>query len=154
MAGGRKSAYSIIEENLDLIRNWKRLGATDKQICEKLHISQETFYKYKRQKTEFADALKQGVEDLVIDLKDNLVSLARKHELVTVKTYEKYDADTGRIIRLTEVTKREVDANIGAIHLLLKNLDRENWKDDLGNYERKVQEMKLRERMADAKEWQ
>lgn len=154
MAGGRKSAYSIIEENLDLIRNWKRVGATDKQICEKLHISQETFYKYKRQKTEFADALKQGVEDLVIDLKDNLVSLARKHELVTVKTYEKFDDKTGAIIRLTEVTKREVDPNIGAIHLLLKNLDRDNWKEDWGNYELKVQEMRLKERMADAKEWQ
>jgi len=65
MPGGRKSAYDeIIEPNLIRIEGWCRDGLNDKQICKNLDISQETFYKYKREKPEFNEIL-QRTKDVV-----------------------------------------------------------------------------------------
>lgn len=155
MPAGRKSAYdTIIEKNLAWIKKWKSLGATDAQICEKLKIHPATFYKYLKEKSDFAEALKEGKDDLIIDLKDNLATLARKHTLETKKTYIKKDIETGQTTQYTEITTREVDGNVSAIHLLLKNLDKDGWKEDWDNYALKQQEMELRKLAAENKEWQ
>lgn len=62
--GGRKPYYDIlhIREKLDAIRGWAKQGSTDADIMKMLGVSHETFYKWKKEKLEFADALKKGKE--------------------------------------------------------------------------------------------
>ena len=58
---GRKSAYeTVIKPHFDDILKWLRSGATEEQISKNLGISQQTFYKYKQEYTEFLELLKKG----------------------------------------------------------------------------------------------
>lgn len=45
-------------DKLELVRGWCRDGATDEWIYTTLGVSKDTFYKWKREKTEFKEALK------------------------------------------------------------------------------------------------
>ncbi len=152
-AAGRKSKYEEIKNKIDLIREWKRLGATDEQICEQLNIGKTSFYEYQRKYPQFANAIKVGVQEFVLDLKGELAYLAKKHTLETKKNYIKIDQETGHKTQYTEITTKEVDGNISAIHLLLKNLDRENWKNDWDNFDFKQQELELKKQMLEENKW-
>ena len=59
---GRKQYWTILNmpDKLDSVRGWCMQGSTDAEIMQMLGISRETFYKWKREKIEFADALKRG----------------------------------------------------------------------------------------------
>ena len=61
----------------------------------------------------------------------------------------KVDIETGHKTQYTEITTKEVDGNIAAAHLLLKNLDKNNWKDNWDNYEFKKQELELKKQIAE-----
>lgn len=151
---GRKSIYdTVILPNIDKIAEWVRNGATEKQMCDALGISVSAFNEHKKKK-ELKEAIKNNRTHLVLDLKGELVRMAKKHSLETKKQYIKVDEVTGNRTQYTEITTKEVDGSEAAIHLLLKNLDRENWKQDWDNYEFKKQELELRKEMAKQKdEW-
>ena len=151
---GRKSIYdTVILPNIDKISEWVRNGATEKQMCDALGISVSAFNEHKKKK-ELKEAIKNNRTHLVLDLKGELVRMAKKHSLETKKQYIKVDEVTGNRTQYTEITTKEVDGSEAAIHLLLKNLDRENWKQDWDNYEFKKQELELRKSMAQSKdEW-
>lgn len=152
---GRKSIYeSIILPNLDKIEEWTKNGATEKQICEALNISVSAYNEHKK-KNELKEAIKKGRTHLILDLKGELVRIAKKHSLETKKQYIRVDEVTGNKTQYTEITTKEVDGDTAAIHLLLKNLDREQWKNDWDNYEFKKMEIELRQKLADQKdeEW-
>lgn len=146
---GRKSKIGIVRDNLERIKQWKKLGATDEQIFRQLGISKTTWYKYLNENADFADALKTGVEAFAIELKGELARQAFKHTLETKKQYIKVDLETGHKTQYTEITTKEVDGNIGAAHLLLKNIDPENWKENWDSYEFKKQELEIRKQLAD-----
>lgn len=147
---GRKSKYNeYVKPRLDDIRQWKKTGATDENICKALRISKSTFYKYAQEFPEFSDAIKGGTAEYCFDLRGNLAKLAEKHKLETVKQYIKEDEDGNKSI-YTEITTREVDADVAAINLLLKNLDRDNWANDPQNLDLRKQEIELRRRIAEA----
>lgn len=149
MKTGRKSKLTVILDNLDQIREWKKLGATDEQICGQLKISKSSWYKHLSENKEFSEAIKSGVRVFVMDLKGELARQAVKHTLETKKSYVKVDPETGKKTQYTEITSKEVDGNVAAAHLLLKNLDRENWKDDWDKFDFKQQELELRKQIAE-----
>lgn len=152
---GRKSIYdTVILPNLDNIKQWLSNGATEKQVCEVLGISVSAFNSHK-EKEELKNTIKGAKSKLIIDLRGELVKQATRHTLETKKTYLKKDEVTGNKTQYTEITTKEVDGNLSAIHLLLKNLDREEWKNDWDNYEMKQAELELRKMMATQKdkEW-
>ena len=154
MAAGRKSVYDThIKPHLDKIREWRKVGGTVEHMCEILGVSEATFYKHLKEKAEFQDAYKKGTVEFVMDLRGELAKLATKHTLETVKVYKKKDEETGAVTEYQEKTVREVDADVAAINLLLKNLDRENWANDPQNLDIKKQELELRKMLAEAKEW-
>lgn len=150
MKTGRKSKLNVILENLEQIREWKKHGATDNQICDQLRIGKSTWYKYLAENREFSENLKSGVKDFVMELRGELARQAVKHTLETKKSYVKKDLETGHSTQYTEITSKEVDGNVAAAHLLLKNLDRENWKDDWDKYDFKKQEIEIRKQIADS----
>lgn len=154
MAGekrGRKSKYfENIKPHLAKIREYKMQGATDEQICSVFDISQSTFYEYKKKYPEFSEAIKKGIAELVLDLRGELVKAAKNHKLETRKVYIKQDLATGEKSQITEITTREVDGDVAAINLLLKNLDRENWANDPQVLSLRQQELELRKAIAEA----
>lgn len=147
---GRKSIYDEkIAPRLKDIRKWRKVGATVENMADALGVSKTTFHKYLNEKPEFADAYKKGTFDLVMDLRGELARIAFKHTLETKKQYIKQDEETGNRTQYTEITTREVDGDIAAINLLLKNLD-ENWSNDPQNLALRKQELELRKQIAAA----
>ena len=148
---GRKSIYDTqIKPRLNDIKEWRKVGATIENICESLGISTTTFYRYMSVKEELSEAYKKGTFELVMDLRGELARIAFKHNLETKKQYIKKDEETGNTTQYTEITTKEVDGDIAAINLLLKNLDRDNWSNDPQNLSLRQQELELRKAIAEA----
>lgn len=149
---GRKSVYdTVIFPNINKIEEWVKSGATEKQICEALGISVSAFNVHK-EKMELKEALKKGRTSLVLDLRSEMIKKAFKHTLETKKTYVTQD-ENGSTRKHTEITTKEVDGDTGALHLLLKNYDKDNWKNDWDSYELKQAELELKKKLADDKDW-
>lgn len=147
---GRPTKYDTnVKPHLEQIREWRSVGATIEKICDVLDIGRSTWSEYEKKYPEFRDAIKSGVESFCLDLRGELAKLAKKHTLETKKQYIKQDMETGHKTQYTEITTKEVDADKGAIHMLLKNLD-PNWHDDPAYYDLKRQEVELRRAIAEA----
>ena len=150
----RKSKYEThVLPYLDKIREWRKTGGTVEQICEVLNISVSSWFEYLKIYPEFMDANKKGVREFCFELRGELAKLATKHTLETKKQYIKQDTETGHKTQYTEITTKEVDADIAAINLLLKNLDRDNWSNDPAHVELRRQELELRKRIAESNNW-
>lgn len=147
---GRKSKYDeYIKPHLNQIREWKKTGATDEKIAAALCVALSSYSEYKKKYPELAEANKSGVANLVMDLRGELAKNAFRHKLETKKVYQKKDVATGKLTQYTEITTKEVDGDIAAINLLLKNLDRD-WSNDPQNLELRRQELELRKEIAKA----
>lgn len=138
-----------IAPRLKEIEKWRKVGATVENMCDALGVAKTTFHKYLNEQPEFANAYKKGTFELVMDLRGELARIAFKHTLETKKQYIKQDMETGNKTQYTEITTREVDGDIAAINLLLKNLD-ENWSNDPQNLALRRQELELRKQIAAA----
>jgi biotin synthase-like enzyme len=140
----RPSKLKVITDNLEKIKEWKRNGATDEQICKALDITTSNWYKHLSENKELYEAIKNARQSLALDLRGELARQAMKHTLETKKQYIKHDLETGHKTQYTEITTKEVDGNVAAAHLLLKNIDGEHWKESWDTYEFKKQELELR----------
>lgn len=150
----RKGKYETnVKPHLDKVREWRKVGGTVEQICKVLDISVSSWFEYIKLYPELADANKKGQQEFCLDLRGELAKLATKHTLETKKQYIKQDTETGHKTQYTEITTREVDADIAAINLLLKNLDRGNWANDPANLELRKQELELRKKIAESNNW-
>lgn len=151
---GRKGKYETnVLPHLDKIREWRKVGGTIEHICDTLGIGRSTWHEYEKKHPEFADAIKKGTTEFCLDLRGELAKLAKKHTLETKKQYIKKDPETGLSTKYTEITVKEVDADIAAINLLLKNLDKENWSNDPQNLALRKQELELRKQIAESNNW-
>lgn len=134
--------------------NMEEYPPCDRGLCdesEALGISVSAFNAHK-EKMELKEALKKGRASLVLDLRSEMIKKAFKHTLETKKTYVTKD-ENGSTKKHTEITMKEVDGDTGALHLLLKNYDKDNWKNDWDSYELKQAELELKKKLADDKDW-
>lgn len=146
---GRPNKYEThIEPHLKQIAEWKKNGATDQQICEQLGVSMSVFYAAKAKYPEFSEIMKNTRAAFIADLRGELARLAFKHTLKTKKVYTK--TENGNAVTYQEVTEKEIDGDIAAIHLLLKNLDRDNWAENPQAIDIKKQELELKRLLAEA----
>jgi hypothetical protein len=70
-----KSRWPEVQEKLPLIKAWARDGIYEKDIIVRLKIANGTFYKYKNEHLELAEALKEGKE--VVDVEVENIALKR-----------------------------------------------------------------------------
>lgn len=71
-----KSKWKDIKEKLILVEGWAREGLTDEQIANNLGISTSTFYEYKKNYSEFSEALKKGKEIVDFEVENALLKNA------------------------------------------------------------------------------
>lgn len=149
---GRKSKYeSHVKPFLTQISEW--ILDYDEAIIakEKLGIGVSTFENYKNKYPELREALKNGRLNLVSELKMSLRKKARGYYYEETK--EVYKDEDGKITRTTEKYKKYAQPDVGAIHLLLKNLDPEWTNDDKTTIEIKKQQIEIAKQKAENAEW-
>jgi hypothetical protein len=71
-----KSKWEDIKEKLILVEGWAREGLTDEQIANNLGISTSTFYEYKKNYSEFSEAIKKGKEIVDFEVENALLKNA------------------------------------------------------------------------------
>lgn len=122
-----KSKYEThVKDKLILVEAWARNGLTDEQIAKNLGISKDTFYKYKKEYTDFSDSLKRGKEVVDIEVENALLkrALGYKYDEVTKERNE----DTGEL-EITKVVTKEVQPDATAQIFWLKNRKPGEWRD-------------------------
>ena len=148
---GRKDKYfSHIEPYLKKIPKMYET-MTEAQIAKKLGVSVASWENYKNEHEELVEALRHSKENLVEELKSALKQRALGYEYV--ETVKQVHEEDGKKTKDVKEVKKKCHADVGAIHLLLKNLD-DNWRnDDKPTMELKRQQVALQERKLDAEDW-
>jgi hypothetical protein len=151
MAGRKNRYYTVVRPKLDKITEWSAEGCTEATICKMLGISVSGFANYKLAHEELVNAIEQGRQDLASKARGALVKKALGfHE----KESEVITKDKGGDIETTtKVTTKYYAPDTGAIHLLLKNYDKENWSNDWAEQERKAKETQLKEEALKSQNW-
>lgn len=122
-----KSKYETnVKDKLILVEGWARNGLTDEQIAKNLGISKDSFYRYKREHTDFSDSLKRGKEVIDFEVENALLkrALGYKYDEITKEINE----DTGKLEVMKVITK-EVQPDTTAQIFWLKNRKPEDWRD-------------------------
>ena len=121
------------------------------QICKRLGISVSSLEKYKREHEELREAILNGRQDLAIELRSAL----KKRALGFTATDRKRTIRNvgGKQVTVIEEYDREVSPDVGAAHLLLKNIDSEWHNDDVTMVELKRRQQALAEKKHDDSQW-
>lgn len=121
--------------------NWVRIhglmdygGATLKDFCKAMDISQELYYQW-MEKVEFFEAIKNAKADFRSSqeerLVESLMNSALGYEATETKTEYTSDANGNRKPKKQMVTKKHIQPNTGAAIFLLTNIAPEKWKNKL-----------------------
>lgn len=151
-SGGRKGKYEThVKPRFADIEKWLNHGATEKQVAQRLGVAYSSFNDYKNKYPEFLEVLKKRRDGLIDDVRGALVKRALGYEYEEVTTSIRQAGD--QEVKIIEKKKRHQPPDVGACHLLLKNLD-ETWRnDDFETLKRKAKEIELKEKQLEANEW-
>jgi hypothetical protein len=125
-----QSKWPEVKEKLIQIEAWCRDGLTDEQIAHNLGISKDTFYTYKKEHTDFSDALKRGKEVVDITVENALYKKAIGYTYEEVTREPIKDPETGEYrLEVTKIVKKEVQPDTTAQIFWLKNRKPAEWRD-------------------------
>ncbi|MBF0648049.1 hypothetical protein IR083_04400 [Dysgonomonas sp. GY75] len=130
-----KHNQKIVNRICDLI---SKDSYTIAEICEKVKISESTYYEWLKTKSEFSEDIKKAqdklTQNLLIECNRSLVKLIKGYTIQEKKTVT---ADTGRkdendkpIVKVKEhsVVEKYYPPSLGAIIHFQTNRDPDNWK--------------------------
>jgi hypothetical protein len=122
----RKSKYgTYVQPYLEDITKWVRNGEYDRDICEKLGVSKDTFLEYKKKYSDLSDAIRRGEQNLQRDLENALYKRALGYEYFeTKREVKKGDQPFKKVSR----TKKHVLPDVQALIFVLCNLYPDKWK--------------------------
>ena len=143
-----KSKYEILI--LPRLNEIKKLYETmnEAQIAQVMGVGYRTFKRYKTEHPELVEALKYSREHLISELKSTLKKKAKGFTYTEKKTVK----DNEGLDRV-ETYERYSSPDLGAIHLLLKNLDPEWRNDDQTTINLKRQRLELDKEKAESNNW-
>lgn len=152
---GRKPAYeTIIKPQIDDIAEAIRNGRQIKDICNDIGISVATWCRIAAENQEFSEIIKKSRGGLVSKLYSAMVKRAVGFQYTETKKVTERDPDTGKmILKRIEETVKTCPGDVGALHLLLKNLDKENWSNDPRADDLKREELEFKKAKADSEDW-
>lgn len=132
-----KSKWDEIKNKLETVEMWASMGLSETQIAFNLGISKDTFYRYKKEQSDFSDTLKRGKNIADFKVENALYKKATGYkitETVAAKVKDIYYDDKGNKCqkeRLDTVeVEKEVPADIQAIKFWLVNRKQGKWKDN------------------------
>lgn len=134
---GRKSKYETnVQPRLLEIAAWCRDGLTDKEIAEKLNIGLDSFYRYKKDFSEFSDTLKETKEIADIKVENSLNRNANGYdyeEEVVVMKKEIFYNEQGKkqkevVYPVTVSLTKHKEAETKAQQFWLQNRKPEKWR--------------------------
>ena len=145
---GRPSKYDeYIKPYLDKIPVMCQ-DMTEAQIAKSLGVSNDSWCRYKKEYSELSEAVIRGKQNLVNELKSTLIKRAKGFNYKESKVI----TDSNGNKKIEEYNKASLP-DVTAINLLLKNFDREQWKNDPAGYELRMKELELQERRLEMNEW-
>ena len=125
-----------VQPKLDLIKKYKQVGLTDKEVWTLLDIKKSSYYSYKKDYPEFADAIHDGIDHsnarVASQLLDNSLGYEYVEEVQSQKKEIFYE-DGKKVKEVTEPIalplKKYKPSETNAAKFWLINKDKENWKD-------------------------
>lgn len=151
--GRRNKFESNVRPFLDQIPKWYET-LTEGQIAKKLGISTASFENYKLQYPELVACLKEGKEILADELKESLRKKASGFYYTEIKRIYLEDVNGNRIGAVkVEETEKYAAPDTGAIHLLLKNIDKGWRNDDQATLDLKREKIELDKKKAESEIW-
>lgn len=138
---------SHVKPKLDKIREYAQT-MTEEQIAKTIGISKTSWYEYKKEHPEIAEAVKLGREDLVKDLKSTLIRKAKGFNYEEKKIIK----EKGVVVR-EEIYIKASPPDVAALNLLLKNYDSENWANDPQAIRLREKELELKEKQIEEANW-
>ena len=125
------------EENLTLIKAWRRDGLKYEQIAKNIGITEKTLYEWQNKYSDICEALKKGKELADIEVENaTFKSAIGFHEKISkpIKLTEKLFGNNGKITSMKEYIEYvEEDVyyppNMTAAIFWLKNRKPNEWKD-------------------------
>lgn len=148
---GRKNKYeSHVAPHIKDISSWRK-EMTEAEIAEKLNISVTTLEKYKNDYPELAEALKLGKKELAKNLKESLIKRALGFSYTESRYYKK--VKDGVIEEITEENTKVCPPDVGAIHLILKNIDPKWRNDDMETVKLKRKKIDLEKQKTENDVW-
>jgi hypothetical protein len=102
------------------------------EMCAKTGISERSYYKWKKENTVFADALKDADDESIsmrlVECKNSLVKLVNGFDYEEKQTEVEIGTDGKPKPSKIKTTKKHIQPNLGAIIHFQTNKDPESWK--------------------------
>lgn len=118
---------------IDLIEGYARMGYSNAEIAEKLHIVPATLDKYVRLADEderyakIRDALQRGREQTDILVENALLKRAIGYKHKEIVKERKIDQDGNYELVITKVTQKEIPPDVGAATYWLEHRAQKRW---------------------------
>lgn len=115
------------KDNLMLLECWVRDGYSMVDIANRIGVTTDTLYRWKRRYPEISEALTTGKEIVDYKVENALLKVALGYQTKEVKvtTTMRY----GKVVEtIKEVTEKEQAPNVSAIQTWLYNRCKEKWK--------------------------
>lgn len=155
-----KSKWSEVKEKLKDIEMWASMGLSDLQIAFNLGISKDTFYRYKKEHSDFSDCLKRGKNVADFKVENALYKKATGYtikEQGAIKVKEIYYDDEGNKCSKEDVKvfdiEKEVPADVQAIKFWLINRKQGRWKDNPTKAEIDKAILELKKKESEKGDW-
>lgn len=110
------------------IREWLGQGDSIKDICGKLSISQDTWYRYQKEHETLSELVKLGRSITLSTVEKSLLKLCTGYEFEELKTIVEEDKNGKKRTKL-EKSKRHQPPSAQAISFFLRNRCPEEWAD-------------------------
>lgn len=148
--GGRPSKYdSDVKPRFEEIKEWLKIGATDREIADNLGINKATMCDYKKRFSEFNELIKKGRKMPIQDIKAALFKRATGFDYKEIEEIE----DNEGYKRTKTVTKYALPDPASAM-ILLKHWDKDGgWTNDPAQLDLKKQELELKKQHMESEEW-
>lgn len=124
-----KVDFWLTEDGLTLVKAWTRDGITIEEICKKIGIQRNTYYRWVEQYKEFADAVNTSRELVDYKVENALLKAALGYKTKEIKVTLGKKLFNGETVEmLKETTTREVAPNVTACLAWLNNRKHDQWK--------------------------
>lgn len=170
---GRPNKYEThVKPRFEEVKEWLKLGATDKEIAEHLGVNKATLVEYKHKYPEFNELIKGGRKVPVTEIKASLYKRAtgfHYSEKKTVIEYEEYSDDVKnaliemgmeedkigqrKMVRVELYDKYALPDPASSMILLKHWAKDEGWTNDPQQLELKKQELELKKEQIERGDW-